>query len=160
MTETTIWQESEVFAGLSPDCLTRLAALGRVDRRAKGDVLFGRGALATHFSVLCAGQVELVFPVTILNVQHAIPIEEAMPGDLISWSALVPPYRLTLTGQCVKDSELICFERDDITKFFAAEQDARATFMQNLVGVVGHRLHHLQTMLVAELEKSIIGKLG
>ena len=105
---------------LSTYALRELAALARIRALARGDVLMREGELTASMSVVIEGRVALRMrvpergPVTIATIE---------PGDVVGWSAVVPPYRATSTATALSDTELAEIPAQPLRS--ALETDAR-----------------------------------
>jgi CRP-like cAMP-binding protein len=83
-------------------------------------------------------------------------VEESAPGQAVGWSALIPPYRFTLTATAaLYDAEVIALPREVLLKYFAGNPAAGYKIALNLAVVVGHRLHLFQTMWLREMQRTV-----
>ena len=48
-------------------------------------------------------------------------MEERVPGQTVGWSALIPPYRFTLTATAPLETEVIALSREALRAHFAAD---------------------------------------
>jgi CRP-like cAMP-binding protein len=83
-------------------------------------------------------------------------VEERGPGQTVGWSALIPPYRFTLTATAaLHEAEVITLARESLLKYFATNPTAGHKMALNLAVVVGHRLQLFQTMWLREMQRTV-----
>lgn len=143
---------SPIFAGLSQEALSKVCACGRVLSFDSGDVLFERGQDARELMILQEGVVELLFPIEIMGVTRSVTMESKQLGDVVAWSALVPPYHFTLSARCATRCKLTSFKREALHDFFETQPDTGYRCMRNLAGVIGRRLQSMQTIWMRDLQ--------
>jgi CRP-like cAMP-binding protein len=73
----------------------------------------------------------------------------------VGWSALIPPYRFTLTASVPLETEVIALPRDVLREYFAASPEAGYKVALNLAVVIGHRLQLFQTMWMREMQRTV-----
>jgi len=151
--------KSAVFQGISPEAREDLCARGRRLTLEAGHKLFDRNQDANELMIVLEGIVELFFPVQIMGVTRELTLETKGAGDMVAWSALVSPYKLTLSARCAGDCKLIALSRDALLSYFDAAPQVGSLFMRNLAGVIGRRLQALQTIWVRELQASAVKRL-
>jgi CRP/FNR family transcriptional regulator, cyclic AMP receptor protein len=149
---------SELFGGVDDSALERLTAVGRLVSAPSGTMLFKLGDNAEALYVVLQGRVALRLPMQIRSVQQEITVDEKGPGDLVGWSALVPPNRSTLGARAVIDSELMLFPASALAAALREDPAAGLQVMSNLATVVGRRMHLVQAMWVRELERLVTAR--
>jgi CRP-like cAMP-binding protein len=87
--------------------------------------------------------------------EEEILVEERSPGQIVGWSALIPPYRFTLTATAPLETEVIALPRETLVDYFAAHPAAGYKIALNLAVVIGHRLHLFQTMWLREMQRNV-----
>lgn len=123
----------------------RLARLGTLRAIAPGDVLIREGEPAETLGILLSGRVGLRLrvpergPVTILTIE---------PGDVIGWSALVPPHRATSTAVVVVAGEMAVFDAAAISAELASDAELAAQLYPLLLGAVSRRLEATRLQLL------------
>ncbi len=151
---------SAIFEDIPDDAVEGLCSCGRVLSFEAGHVLFERGEDAQELMILQEGVVELLFPVEIMGVTRGATIQSKQAGDVVAWSALVPPYRFRLSARCASRCTLANFRRDELRTFFDADPRTGYLFMQNLAGVIGRRFQVMQTMWLHDIQASAVKRLG
>jgi CRP-like cAMP-binding protein len=70
------------------------------------------------------------------------------PGDVVGWSAIVPPYRATSTAVALTDSELAVFEGEKLREALAADDKLAAQLYPVLLQAVARRLEGTRLQLL------------
>ncbi len=82
-------------------------------------------------------------------------MEEKGPGQTVGWSALIPPYRFTLSATASFETEVITLSRAALHSFIEASPSIGAKLCLNVGTVIGRRLQTLQTMWLREMQRTI-----
>jgi CRP/FNR family cyclic AMP-dependent transcriptional regulator len=123
----------------------RLAAIGRLRPMTAGEVLMLEGGRDHFLAVVLSGRVGLRVrvpergPVTVLTVE---------PGDVVGWSAVVPPHRATSTAVALVDGELAVFDGDELRAALAADAQLAAELYPILLQAVARRLEGTRLQLL------------
>lgn len=124
-------------AGLSLHARARLADGATLQTYPAGTTLLREGDETGIFAVVTRGRVALRLrvpergPVTILTVE---------PGDVVGWSALVPPHRSTSTAVTIEPTTLLVFEARRLRELLEADLPLAATLYPRLMEAIGRRL--------------------
>jgi CRP-like cAMP-binding protein len=141
-------------AGLSPHALGRLAECASVQAHANGDVVMREGDESHPFGIVAAGRVALRL---LVPERGAVTILTVEPGDVVGWSALVPPYRATSTAVAVEATRLIRFEVPALRRALREDPALAATVYPRLLEAVARRLgatrHQLLDLYAQEAER-------
>jgi len=62
------------------------------------------------------------------------------PGDIICWSALVKPRRLTASAYCVSDVQVIAIDGKALNRLMEQESHIGFVVMKELAGIINQRL--------------------
>ncbi|MFQ5411085.1 MAG: Crp/Fnr family transcriptional regulator [Phycisphaerae bacterium] len=149
-----------VFEGIDHDDIEALCACGRALSFEAGHRLFDRGQDARELMILQEGTVDLLFPIQLLGVTRELTIETKEVGRVVAWSALVPPYRFTLSARCASRCVLTSMSRDALEGFFWEHSRVGLLFMRNLASVIGQRLYAMQSMWLSDLQSGARQRLG
>lgn len=123
--------------GLSHHARVRLAEAAELVDYTPATVILREGDETTLFAILVHGRVALRMrvpergPVTILTVE---------PGDVVGWSALVPPHRSTSTAVATESTTVIMFEARRLRDLLEADLPLAATLYPRLMEAIGRRL--------------------
>jgi CRP-like cAMP-binding protein len=126
-----------IGAGLPPAARARLAALAELTSYPAGAVILREAARVDALAFVVDGRlaVRLTVPgrgvVTILTVDS---------GDIIGWSALVPPHRATSTVVALEPTTLVSFEGTALRAALDADPALAAAVLQPVLESVARRL--------------------
>ena len=148
-------QLPDLLRGLTPQDAADVMALGTRRTLAGGAVLFDIGADATHLFLVERGRVDLTMPIQLGERREDVKVEERGPGQMLGWSALIPPHRFTLKASAPFDTELISLPRQALVNRFAAQPSVGHIVITNLATVIGQRLQVLQAMWLREMQRVI-----
>ncbi len=145
----------ELLQGLVPADAEKILSLGARKQICKGSSLFRLGELAQYLYLLESGRIRLTLPLQIRGREEDILIEEKGAGQTVGWSALIPPYRFTLSATAASDTDVIALTPEDLHAFFEDSPAAGVRLCLNLALVVGHRLQTLQAMWLREIQRTV-----
>ena len=151
-----VFKDADLFQGLSPDGIRRIAAIGRSRTLAPGEYLFLLGDSAECLYVVAVGTVELCLPMSLGGIVKDIPVESATAGKALGWSALVKPYRFTLSARAAGPAEVLGFPRSELQHLFDAAPEVGHRFLANLSELMGFRLLTFQALWVRELQRALV----
>jgi CRP/FNR family transcriptional regulator, cyclic AMP receptor protein len=145
----------DLLKGLPPEEAERTLALGLRRLVRSGETLFQLGDVADCLYLIDRGRLKLTLPMQVLGRDQEVLVEERNPGQTIGWSALIPPYRFTLTAVAQIDTEVIALSREALRAHFALHPEAGYAVTLNLATVVGQRLQLFQTMWLREMQRTV-----
>ena len=147
--------KADLLEGLTDEDGDRVLALGRRILLASGGELFHLGDQAESIYVILQGRLRLTLPMQVRNHEEDVMVEERAPGQTVGWSALIPPYRFTLTATAPLETEVLALSRDALNAHFAANPKIGHAVSMNLASVIGERLQLFQTMWVREIQRMV-----
>jgi CRP-like cAMP-binding protein len=146
---------SSLFWGLSARQCEPFVALARVQRAPKNHYLFRLGQPAEALLIVDSGVVELTMPLAMNGKEREVVVQEAAAGDTIAWSALVEPYRFTMSARAGTDVQLLAFSAGELQAAIDAQPEAGLRIVANLARVIGRRLQVIHTMWTRELQRAV-----
>ena len=72
-----------------------------------GEELFHLGDAAESIYLVVRGRLRLTLPMQVRGREEDVLVEERSSGQTVGWSALIPPYRFTLTATAPLETEVI-----------------------------------------------------
>jgi len=120
-----------------------------------GASLFRLGDPAECLFLTESGRIRLTLPMQVRGREEDVLIEEKLPGQTVGWSALIPPYRFTLTATAALETEVIALSREALRSYFESEPSAGYKIGLNLAIVVGRRLQLVQAMWLREVQRTV-----
>ena len=147
---------NELLNGLSSAEAEQVLALGARMTIPIGSPLFKLGEPADRLFLVERGRIKLTLPMRVRKQEQDIFAEERGPGQAVGWSALIPPYRFTLTATAAPvGADVIALSRESLLKYFATNQAVGYRIALNLAVVIGHRLQLFQTMWLREMQRTV-----
>jgi len=124
-------------AGLSLHARARLADRARLMTYPGGAVLTREGDETALFAIVVRGRVALRMRVPERGTATILTVE---PGDVVGWSALVPPHRSTSTAVTSEPTTLLVFEPKRLREVLEQDLPLAATLYPRLLEAIGRRL--------------------
>ncbi|HET7182217.1 MAG TPA: cyclic nucleotide-binding domain-containing protein [Candidatus Limnocylindrales bacterium] len=126
-----------VLDRLSPAVRTRLRGLARMRSYEPGAEIL-RGHAATPFlAVIERGRVALRLRVPERGRVTIVTLEA---GELVGWSAVVPPYRATVDAVALVPTRLVAYDAAALRELLAADCDLAAGLLPLVLESVSERL--------------------
>jgi len=130
---------------LSPAARETLATLGRIRLVTAGSVLTRETETTGQLSIVLDGRVALRMRVPERGQVTILTVE---PGDVVGWSAVVPPFKATSTAVALVDAELATFDGPELRASLAADQQLAAELYPVLLRAVARRLEGTRLQLL------------
>ncbi len=131
--------------GLPEATRSRLARLGRVASYPAGTVILREGADADALGIILDGRVAVRLQVPGRGSTTILTVE---PGDLIGWSAVVPPHRSTSTVVALDATTVVEFPGPALRAEIDADPLFAAAIMPRVLGTVARRLTATRVQLL------------
>ena len=129
---------SDFFMGMGKQFTVEVLDISEKLFQNEGDVLFHEGDPAKHFFVLLKGRVQLSLGETgpvVYMVRH--------PGEIIGWSGLIGRDLYSASGECMEETNLLKFDRDDFLDILKKYPQNEALLFKRLAEMLGNRLLEL-----------------
>lgn len=147
--------DADLLQGLEPGEAGRVLGLGERVVLGPGEELFHLGDPAESIYVVARGRLRLTLPMKVRTREENILVEERLCGQTVGWSALIPPFRFTLTASAPLETEVIALRREALEKYFGAYPKTGYAVSLNLSCVVGQRLQLFQAMWLREVQRMV-----
>ncbi len=151
---------STLFAGLTPEERALFVPLATPRGVPRGEYLFRLGDRAGALFVVRSGIVDLTMPLVMRSGDREVVVEEAHAGDTVGWSALIEPYRCTMSARAGTDAELLAFDPDALKSALRTHADEGLQVVSNIAKVIAHRLQVTHTMWTRELQRTVFETFG
>lgn len=158
--DPNVLRKIDILEGLNEPQRSRLAAIARIQSCRKGEYVFLLGDAADRIYAVLSGRVDLCFPLSLGGVVEDVCVDSASPGHTIGWSALVKPYRFTLSAKTTEPSELLAFTRHDLHRLFEADSSSGYLLMRRIAEVVGERFLGVQALWLRSLQRDLSKQLS
>lgn len=147
--------EPDLLKGLAPAEAESVLAVGKRMVLTAGAELFHLGDTAECIYVVVRGRLRLTLPMQVRGKEEDVLVEERSGGQTVGWSALIPPYRFTLTAAAELETELVALPREALNAYFGGHPETGYTVSCNLSSVVGQRLQLFQAMWLREIQRMV-----
>jgi CRP/FNR family cyclic AMP-dependent transcriptional regulator len=147
--------KADLLNGLSEEDAGQVMKLAKRTILTSGAELFHLGDVAGSIYLIARGRLRLTLPMQVRNREEDMLVEERAPGQTVGWSALIPPYRFTLTATAPLETEVLALSREALMEHFAANPGIGYAVSMNLASVIGERLQLFQTMWVREVQRMV-----
>lgn len=122
-----------------------MARIGRLVSVPANSVLMREGETNDVMAIVLEGRVSLRMRVPERGQVSIVTIEV---GDVVGWSAMVPPYRATSTAVALVDTELAQFDGPRLREAIAANAGLAAQLYPVLLKAVARRLEGTRLQLL------------
>jgi len=145
--------DSELLRGLDEEAASRLRALGRELQLPAGAVLFTLGSPADELFLIESGRISLTLPMQFEGREVDLLVEQKSAGQMVGWSALIPPHRFTLRATAPLEVRLLALPRAALLDHFEKHPEVAYTVTRNIAGIVGQRLQVFQAMWLRQMQR-------
>ncbi len=146
---------SELLEGFEPSDVARIEAIARPITVPPRSYLFMLGDRAEALYFVRSGEIELCLPVVFGGVRE-ISVEQKGPGSVVGWSALVKPFRFTVSGRATCTTRLASIPRGKLTQLLAERPVLGLALMSRVAELIGLRYFRMRALWARELQRSIM----
>lgn len=147
--------EADLLKGVPPAEAELVMAQGKRLLLTAGAELFHLGDTADCVYLIARGRLRLTLPMQVRSREEDIFVEESSSGQTVGWSALIPPYRFTLTATAAVETEVVALPREALSRYFAEHPETGYAATLNLASVIGQRLQLFQAMWLREIQRMV-----
>ncbi|MDD1679224.1 MAG: cyclic nucleotide-binding domain-containing protein [Methanomicrobiales archaeon] len=149
-----------IFEGLTAQDSDAILQRGEVITVKKGTRVIEAGQPASALLLVRSGKIELRFNLVYFNESIEACLEILGAGEVIGWSALIPPHKYTLAGYATEDSELLQIKGSSLQDYCDAHPRVGSTVMGNLARIVSKRYEITRQLLIGEIQRDLKKKEG
>ncbi len=124
-------------AGLPPETVARLAEIAEMRTVEAGDQVTREGLVTEALSIVVSGRVALR---TLVPERGMVTILTVEPGDIVGWSAIVPPHRATSTGIAIEPVMLVELPGERLRSLLRSDHALAASLYPRVLQAVSRRL--------------------
>ena len=129
---------SSALDRLPAESLDRLLRLGQTRSFELGAMVLHEERETPFLGVLESGRVALRLRVPELG--HRVSILTIEPGEILGWSALVPPYRATVDAIATEPSRILAIDAAELRRELAKDHDLAAELLPIVLEALSARL--------------------
>ena len=152
-------RRSELFGGLTEDELCVLMPFCTDTVVVEDGMIFNEGLDASHIYVLTEGKIALQKHIRAPHARHSrrTTITLCYPGETVGWSALMEPFKYTLSAVAWESSKLIKIEAATLRQALAIYPSLGYKVTAALAEVMSRRLRNSIDALISQRENSFLG---
>jgi CRP-like cAMP-binding protein len=160
MTMIETLKNSELFEGLDDVYLEKISVLCRGASYREGTLIFKEGDEAAELYILTEGRLALEMELRPVPERAAIPtaLDVVAKGECFGWSALVEPYRYTLTARCLTHCSVLTIRGDILRKAMSDDPSFGYEMMKRLAKLIRLRLSQTRLRLTSGIGLVLLGK--
>ena len=132
------------FAAVDEDSAKQVAMMAEEANIPAGTQLFGEGDPAGALSIIAEGEVDIQY--TLPNGQRR-SVDRLVQGDILGWSAVVAPYRMTAIATTRTDTRLIRIEAARLLELSEQDPSLGYRLMSQVVKLLADRLDGARVQL-------------
>jgi len=136
-------KKTELFEGLEESQLNILLSYAFVETFPEGKTIFRQGEKAIRLYVLIEGAVDLT-----VKAQEQIDFMTSKiekEGAVFGTASLMEPFRYNVTAKCLKPSQVLTLEADQIKKKMEEDPKMGMEMMKKLASIYFNRLNDLRS---------------
>jgi CRP-like cAMP-binding protein len=137
------------FKGFSQTQIEALLGLAQQASFTAGEKVVVEGEPAESFHILVQGAVSIKMQMEGHGEMVLSILKQT--GEIFGWSALVEGGRSTATVDCLKDTKVLSFKKEDLENLFARDPVLGYCFMKRLAGLISRRLQSTRALLVKQI---------
>ena len=145
----------ELLHDLHPADAAELLAIGTRVTLPRGAILFELGAPADSVYIVTESRLSLTLPMMVGGREEHVLIEELQTGQVLGWSALIPPHRFTLMASAPFGAEVVQIPRDALARHLTLRPEVGYLVMRNVAEIIGQRLQVFQAMWLREMQRVV-----
>jgi CRP-like cAMP-binding protein len=152
MTGKQTLRQCRVFSALDEVALDAVAASLIEKEYEAGATIFAEGDPAVELLVVVEGKIALQMSASAVAglPPRRITVDAIGRGEVVGWSAVVAPYRYTLSGVCLQDTKVLSISSNKLRWLMDDNRAIGFEILSGLSRVVATRLSDTRQVLVSE----------
>ena len=132
------------FAGISEEGLKQIAMIAEEKAIPANTRIFNEGDPASHMLIIVRGEVNIQF---MLGNGELRVVDTMIEGDLLGWSALIEPYKMTANGTTAKNTDLIRIDAIKLRQLCEKDSSLGYRLILQIAKLLAHRLEGARVQL-------------
>ncbi len=132
------------FAGISEEGLKQIAMIAEEKSFPAQTRIFNEGDPATHMLLIVKGEVNIEF---LLGNGELRVVDTVVGGDLLGWSSLIEPYKMTANGTTAKNTELVRISAVKLRQLCENDSLLGYRLITQIAKLLAHRLEGARVQL-------------
>lgn len=134
------------FANMPLDVLNFIAEHSHSRNFKSEERILIEGNTARELMFLEKGKVNIIYH---LGDDRDVVVDTIIPGETFSWSAALPPHKLSATAIAIEDGELFGFESESLLELCGSYPGIGCTLMTEIAQVLRRRLINARVQLAS-----------
>ena len=134
------------FAGINEEGLKHIAMIAEEKAIPGGARVFNEGDPASHMLIIVRGEINIEF---LLGNGELRVVDTMAEGDLLGWSALIEPYKMTANGTAAKNTDLIRIDAIKVRQLCEKDSLLGYRLVTQIAKLLAHRLEGARVQLAA-----------
>ena len=132
------------FGMVSEASLAKIAQFSEEVGIEAGTPMFAEGDKAPWLFIIRQGEIDIQYK---LGDGQSRVVDTLVPGDLLVWSSLLPPYRTKSSGIVTKDLQLVRIDASRLRQLCEEDAEVGYRLMTQIVTLLANRLQGARTQL-------------
>jgi CRP/FNR family transcriptional regulator, cyclic AMP receptor protein len=132
------------FAGIGEEGLKQISMIAEEKSITAGTRVFNEGDTAAHMLLIVRGEINIEF---LLGDGELRVIDSMADGDLLGWSSLIEPYKMTANGTAAKNTDLIRIDAVKLRQLCEKDRSLGYCLMLQIAKLLAHRLEGANVQL-------------
>ena len=125
--------------------MEKLISICKRSAHEAGEILYREHEQSTHLFIVLSGQVDIQY---LLPNGRRKTVDTLFVGDIMLWSAVVPPHNTNSIGICRSKAELLGIDGEKLRALCEEDTDFGYQFMSHIATVIRRRVHAARQELV------------
>jgi len=134
------------FKAAREETLRELAMVSEEKHFPPGEFLFRDAEPADRVFILIEGEVDIQYE---FHGEEHRTVDTRVAGDLLVWSALVPPYRTTAFGVATRDTTALAIDAPKLRELCEKDRELGYDLFKEIAHVMSQRLQGARVQLAA-----------
>jgi CRP-like cAMP-binding protein len=134
------------FATIQDETLKTVAMMAEERVVPAGKVMFQEGDPATKLNIIVKGEVDIQY---MLGNGECRTVDTLVDGDLLCWSALIEPYKVTANGIARKETHLVAIDGEKLRALCAKDPGLGYRLLTQVAKLLAHRLEGARVQLAS-----------
>lgn len=147
-----ILKECPVFQSLSDAELDKILNLSDSLELEAGSTIFAEGSKADKLYVVDSGKIAIQTQLRLSQPQYSkrITVDVVTRSEMFGWSAVVEPYKYTMTAICLEPSRVMAIDGLKLRTLLRDDPRIGYEVLSRLIKVVASRLDETRQVLISE----------
>jgi CRP/FNR family cyclic AMP-dependent transcriptional regulator len=132
------------FSGITEEGLKQIAMIAEEKSVPSNTRTFNEGDPATHMLIIVKGEINIEF---LLGNGELRVVDTMGEGDLLGWSSLIEPYKMTANGTTVKNTDLIRIDAVKLRQLCEKDVSLGYRLVLQIAKLLAHRLEGARVQL-------------